>query len=183
MNVLYEEKKMDNQYMEIRFELFKLNSYDLNDIVRCILDLNNIIGADYNKVEFYFSKDYWRNGWLKSDIIKKYKSKQVSDIQIDYLCLKDCNSVLLELKLNKKIVLDISFAPKYNSDLNVYGFSLSIYRIGELYAEDLILKLASSIKEYFYAKDDIKLINDQNPLINGAKSIIVNFKNFDYGKR
>ncbi len=89
----------------------------------------------------------------------------------------------MELKLNKKIVLDISFAPKYNSDLNVYGFSLSIYRIGELYAEDLILKLASSIKEYFYAKDDIKLINDQNPLINGAKSIIINFKNFDYGKR
>lgn len=80
-------------------------------------------------------------------------------------------------------MLDISFAPKYNSDLNVYGFSLNIYRIGELYAEDLILKLASSIKEYFYAKDDIKLINDQNPLINGAKSIIVNFKNFDYGKR
>lgn len=89
----------------------------------------------------------------------------------------------MELKLNKKIVLDISFAPKYNSDLNVYCFSLDIYRIGELYAEDLILKLASSIKEYFYAKDDIKLINDQNPLINGAKSIIVNFKNFDYGKR
>ena len=59
MNVLYEEKKMDNQYMEIRFELFNSNSYDLNDIVRCILDLNNIIGADYNKVEFYFSKEKW----------------------------------------------------------------------------------------------------------------------------
>lgn len=174
---------MDKQYMEIRFELLNSNGFDLNNIVNCIFDLNDIIDPDYNKVEFYFSKDYWKNGWMKSDIIKKYKSKQISDIQIDYLCLNDCNSVLLELKFNKQIVLDISFAPKYNSDLNVYGFSLSIYRIGELYADDLILKLASFIKEYFNAKDDIELIKDQEPLISGANSIIIEFTSFDYGKR
>lgn len=174
---------MNKQYMEIRFELLNLIDFDLNDIVNCFFDLNNIINPDYNKVEFYFSKDYWKNGWMKSDIIKKYKSKQINDIQINYLCLSDCNSILLELKLNKKIVLDISFEPKYNSNLNAYGFSLSIYRIGDLYEENLILKLASSIKEYFNAKDDIKLIKDQEPLISGANSIIIEFTSFDYGKR
>ena len=174
---------MNKQYMEIRFELLNADGFDLSNIVNCIFELNNIVDPEYNKVEFYCSKDYWKNGWMKSDIIKKYKCKQISDIQIDFSCLNDCNAVLLELKFNKKIVLDISFAPNYNSDLNVYGFSLSIYRIGELYVEDLILKLASCVKEYFNAKDDIKLIKDQKPIISGSNAIIIKFTSFGYGKR
>ena len=174
---------MEKKYMEIKFELLNASGFELKNIVNCIFDLNNIINEEYNKVEFYCSKDYWKNGWMKSDIIKKYKSKLIRDIQIDYLCLNDCNSVLLELKSNKKIVLDISFSPKYNCDLNVYGFSLSIYRIGELYEEDLILKLASCVKKHFTANDDIKLIKDQKPIISGSNAIIIKFTSFGYGER
>ena len=89
---------MNKQYMEIRFELLNADGFDLSNIVNCIFELNNIVDPEYNKVEFYCSKDYWKNGWMKSDIIKKYKCKQISDIQIDYSCLNDCNTVLLELK-------------------------------------------------------------------------------------
>ena len=77
---------MNKQYMEIRFELLNADGFGLSNIVNCIFELNNIVDPEYNKVEFYCSKDYWKNGWMKSDIIKIYKCKQISDIQIDYSC-------------------------------------------------------------------------------------------------
>ena len=69
--LIKKEKKMDKQYMEIRFKLLNSDGFDLSNIVNCIFELNNIIDPEYNKVEFYCFKYYWKNEWMKSDIIKK----------------------------------------------------------------------------------------------------------------
>lgn len=164
--------------MHITFDLLNANGFGIQNIVNCIFDLNNIINYTYDKVEFYCFKDYWKNGWLKNDTVKKYKSKHLSDINIDYSCLNDCNAFLLELKFNKENILDISFFPSFNEKYIIFGYTLIIGRIEKLFENELIIKLAESIKKYFNAKDEIKLMKDPKLIVYGSDCMLVKFNEF-----
>lgn len=169
---------MNKKYMEVCFELLNFKSLKPENILKCIFNLNDTINIKYDKVELYVCKDYWQNGWLKSDVLKKIKSIYLNNICVDSKYLNESNDFLLELKIKNEIVLDISFAPKFNSDLNIYGYSLCIYREGELFDQSLILKLSECVKKYTNSRDEIKLIKNLNPIINNSDSIKVVFSNF-----
>ena len=62
---------------------------------------------------------------------------------------------------NKNItVLNISFSPIYNSNYSIEGYSIDLYRKGDMLDENIIVKLSECVKNYIGAKDEIKLMKN-----------------------